>query len=78
MRKLSYEAHFTKNGTVVFRSVMFTGIIGVYTGIREDSYSISENTRKPDDGNLVMLAHNIAMIYLGYKEISWVIRETLT
>lgn len=48
MRRLSYEAHFMKNGKVVFKTVMFTGITGVYTGMREGAYSISENTRTPN------------------------------
>jgi len=41
MRENTYIAQFVKNGEVVFESVHFSGIIGVYTGIREGGFSVS-------------------------------------
>lgn len=55
---------------------MFTGIVGVYTGIKYGAFSVSENDRQPwRDAEALM--KNVAMIFMGYSEISWVIRDAL-
>mmetsp|Transcript_12424 Transcript_12424/g.9030 ORF Transcript_12424/g.9030 Transcript_12424/m.9030 type:complete len:105 (-) Transcript_12424:465-779(-) len=46
MRAITYIAHFKKDGEEIFESVMFAGLIGVFTGIRKGAFSISENDRR--------------------------------
>lgn len=43
MRKLIYIAEFMKNDTLLFRAVLAAGSNSVYTGIRNEAFSISEN-----------------------------------
>jgi len=76
MRKITFRANFVRNGTNVYNAVMFAGNAGVYTGMKKGAFSISENQRFPqkDEKGLV---ENILMMFTGYKEISWVVRETL-
>jgi hypothetical protein len=77
MRNITYEAVFTRNETEVFRATMFAGLNGVMTGHRE-GFSISLNERKPSfRTNPWDLLLNIANIFLGFPQISHVIRDTL-
>jgi len=52
---------------------MFAGTVGVYTGIKPGAFSISQNTRAPQT-KVRGLAENLAMIFTGYTENSWLIR----
>jgi hypothetical protein len=45
LRNISYTATFTRNGQYVYDAVMFSGVIGVYTGMKGGAFSISENER---------------------------------
>jgi hypothetical protein len=54
---------------------MFAGVTGVYTGMKANAFSISENQRSPQK-NEEGLVENLLMMFSGYKEISWLIRET--
>lgn len=57
---------------------MFSGIIGVYTGIKKGAFSISINQRElRDEESEVGLVENLGMILAGYSQISWLVRETL-
>lgn len=79
MRDMTFRAKFVRGGDEVFEAVMFAGIIGVYTGMKPNGFSISQNTRafcSPD--TYPSLAENIAMLWAGYKENSWIIRDALT
>ena len=79
MRKITYEAIYTKGNETLFSTYMFAGVNGVYTGFKSHAFSISENQRKPTSGSDLMgFMTNVAMIFTGYKDISWIIRETLT
>jgi len=55
---------------------MQAGMVGVYTGMKGGAFSISENERFPHN-HTAGLVENLIMGFLGYKEISWVIRDTL-
>jgi hypothetical protein len=41
MRNMTYRARFTHSGNYSFDAVMFAGVIGVYTGMKENAFSIS-------------------------------------
>jgi acid ceramidase len=56
---------------------MFAGTVGVYTGIKKGAFSISENQREFNEQESG-LVENLAMLFSGYTEISWLVRETLT
>jgi len=45
MRDLTYVANFYKDGAHIFDAVMFAGDIGVYTGMKPNAFSVSENDR---------------------------------
>ena len=45
IRSLTYRANFIRNGEVVFEGVMFGGVVGVFTGVKKDSFSVSLNQR---------------------------------
>ncbi len=77
MRNITYEAHFMKNGSLNYKAVMFAGMNGVMTGHRE-GFSISLNERKPSwRSNPYDLLINLANIFLGFTQVSHVIRDTL-
>ena len=77
MRNMTYEAHFMKGGKLLYKAAMFAGINGVMTGHRE-GFSISLNERKPSwRSNYTDLIINIGNIFLGYPQVSHVIRDTL-
>mmetsp|Transcript_11 Transcript_11/g.21 ORF Transcript_11/g.21 Transcript_11/m.21 type:complete len:187 (-) Transcript_11:377-937(-) len=78
LRAITYNARFVRNGEYVFDAVMFGGIVGVYTGVKEGSFSISENQREMDQSTYKGLVENLALAFLGYNEISWAIRDALT
>jgi len=66
-----------KNGKEVFESVMFAGTVGIYTGIKKGAFSISENQRAFTDRESGLVA-NLVMVFSGYTEISWLVRDVLT
>lgn len=75
LRKTAFRAKFYKNGTESFDAVMFAGTLGVYTGLKPGAFSISENQRQ--FGDKQGLLENLLMIFSGFNEISWIIRDTL-
>ena len=78
MRNISYEAVYTRDDKELFRSVMFAGMTGVFTGHRE-GFSISLNERKPSwRTNPWDFLQNLGDIFLGFPQIGHVIRDTLT
>lgn len=77
MHNMTYEAVFMKDGQELYRAVMFAGINGVMTGHR-GGYSISLNERKPSwRTNPYDLLINLANTFLGFPQVSHVIRDTL-
>lgn len=47
----------------LFTATMFAGISGVYTGMKDGAFSISENMRRPSDStNLLEFFNNVGMI----------------
>jgi hypothetical protein len=46
MKDITYEGWFYDGDTLLFKSVMFAGMNGVYTGFKQ-AFSVSNNTRKP-------------------------------
>lgn len=78
MKKITFEAHYMKGGKHIFTSIQFSGIVGIYTGFKNNAFSVSENQRTVTDGSDMMgFITNAGMILSGYKAISWVIREAL-
>ena len=45
MRAISYRAKFTRGGEYLYDSIMFSGTVGVYTGMKPNAFSISLNQR---------------------------------
>ena len=77
MREITFQAKFVRGGMYVFDAIMFAGTTGVYTGMKAGAFSVSENERRFNEEEKG-LAENILMLFSGYNEISWLIRETLT
>jgi len=76
MQAIVYNGTFTRNGEEVFNAVMFAGNIGVYTGVRNNSFSVSQDTRHFLKHYSSLLA-NIIMLFTGFAEQSWLMREAL-
>ena len=77
MRTITYTATFERDGKYLFDATMFAGTVGIYTGMRAGAFSISENQRQFNEQESGLI-ENILMLFSGYSEISWLIRETLT
>lgn len=77
MRSIAYNANFVRSGKYAFDAVMFSGALGVYTGVKEGAFSISENKREPVDNYNSSLIENLILTFSGFSEVSWVLRDTL-
>ena len=77
LRKGTYVAQFYNGSTELFESTMFSGLIGVYTGIKKGAFSISVNQREVRDKQQMGLVENLSMILAGFDQISWLLRDTL-
>lgn len=49
VRRVLYVGQFYKGDEYLFEAVMLTGLIGVYTGIKPNAFSISFNARSEDN-----------------------------
>ena len=76
MRKVVFRALFKKNGKYSFDAVMFSGTVGIYTGMKSGAFSVSENQRYPEEHPIYFL-ENMVMLFGGVDQISWLIRKTL-
>jgi len=76
MRNITYVGNYYKDGKHIFDAIMFAGDIGIYTGFKEGVFSVSENDREIIH-TLESLLLNVAMIFEGYDEISWITRQAL-
>ncbi len=77
MRNITYEAWFYQDETFLFKSIMFAGMNGVFTGFKQ-GYSISINTRKPSHrSNFLSVIGNIGALIINRPQVSRVVRETL-
>mmetsp|Transcript_3257 Transcript_3257/g.2195 ORF Transcript_3257/g.2195 Transcript_3257/m.2195 type:complete len:229 (+) Transcript_3257:200-886(+) len=77
MRDITYKAEFKKDGKVLFHAVQFAGTIGLYTGLKEGAFSISENDRQTKI-TVAKILDNLEMMFKGYDEVSWLVRDVLT
>jgi hypothetical protein len=55
---------------------MFAAGVGVVTGLREGAFSVTDNTRDLTKSESSFFT-NLALIFTGYPQIGWVIREVL-
>mmetsp|Transcript_24680 Transcript_24680/g.38395 ORF Transcript_24680/g.38395 Transcript_24680/m.38395 type:complete len:137 (-) Transcript_24680:458-868(-) len=76
MRSITFNAEVHKKGKKIYDAVMFAGNVGIYTGLKEGAYSVSQNTRAPNK-HYVGLLENLVMLFTGQKEQSWIIRDAL-
>ena len=53
---------------------MFAGLTGIYTAFKDGAFSLSENQRDLGEG-VVGFLKNVLMIFTGYSEISWIVRD---
>lgn len=77
MRDITFIGNFYKGGVHIFDGVLMAGVVGVYTGVKEGAFSVSENFRFQDK-DFQSFLNNILTIFKGGKEISWITREALT
>lgn len=77
LRKATYIAQFHNGSSEIFEGTMWSGIIGVYTGVKKGAFSISLNQREIGDKDQIGLVENLSMILAGFSQISWLVRETL-
>src|SRR4051812_26818881 len=57
---------------------MLTGLIGVYTGIKPEAFSISFNARSEDHMNVENWMHQAELVFEGGNDLSWGIRDVMT
>jgi len=55
---------------------MFAGDIGVFTGMKPNAFSVSENDRQ-QSVTMEKVLENLEYIFKGYNEISWITRDAL-
>ena len=55
---------------------MFAGNIGVFTGFKDKGFSVSINTRYLSRSS-VSLLKNVALLFMGFKQNSWILRDAL-
>jgi len=77
MRDTAFIGKFKKDGKLRFSSVMMAGAIGIYTGIRDGAFSITENARTSEMTSEKVF-ENLKLIFEGYNEVSWLVRDVLT
>ena len=97
LRNMTYKAKFVKDGKYAYDTVQFAAIVGVYTGFKAGAFSISENQRRLDEGQLgftgivrrtltyffpeskvpIGLIENLLLMFTGFNEISWTLKDTL-
>ncbi|CDW76110.1 UNKNOWN [Stylonychia lemnae] len=75
-RNITYIGQYYKNGQHLYDAVMFAGIISPFTGYKDGKFAISLNQRDPSQ-NYLRLIQNVGMIFTGYKQSGWTIREAL-
>lgn len=76
METMTFRARYTHSGKYAFDSVQFAGVVGLYTGMKANAFSISQNTREFTKDPIYLL-ENLLMLFSGYTEQSWLIREVL-
>jgi hypothetical protein len=79
MRDITYLAKFTNNGTYLFESVMFAGIVANGGGQKRGIFNIEMNERMPNatdqNGNWTNTAISA---FKGNIPVGWLVREVLT
>jgi hypothetical protein len=64
MRNITYTASFYKNNSKLYDAVLFAGNVGIYTGLKAEKFSISENQRFPNY-DIKGMIKNIYMVFTG-------------
>jgi len=64
MRAITFNARFKKGGKFLYNSIMFAGNVGIYTGLKPGAFSVSQNTRAPND-HYIGLIENLIMFFTG-------------
>jgi hypothetical protein len=81
LKNLTYVASFRKNGTELFKGVMFAGIPGsLFTAIKDGAFSISINQRMTvgnSETDTKEFMANLGMMAMGYNQPMRVIRDVM-
>jgi len=75
-RKLLFNAQFYMGDRLVFESLMFAGTIGIFTAYKPGAFALSINERTSKESS-IDFAKNIAMLFVGYKQLSMLSREVM-
>lgn len=65
-----------RKGKLVFKAMMFNGLIGVYTGIKPGVFTVSQNTRTPKQ-TVWSLLTSIFDSFMGREKFDLMIRNAL-
>mmetsp|Transcript_30552 Transcript_30552/g.29980 ORF Transcript_30552/g.29980 Transcript_30552/m.29980 type:complete len:211 (-) Transcript_30552:42-674(-) len=76
MRDITFVAQYKKGGKIIFNAVQFAGTIGIYTGLKEGAFSVSENDRQTAI-TIEKVMENLELMFKGYNEVSWIVRDVL-
>ncbi|CDW80403.1 n-acylethanolamine-hydrolyzing acid amidase-like [Stylonychia lemnae] len=75
-KKITYIGKFYRAEKLLFEAPMFAGLVGVYTGMRENAFALSINERNPKKSDTGFMA-NIGMMFSGFSQISYLTRQVL-
>jgi hypothetical protein len=81
LQRLTIEVDFVRQGVPIFRATTWPGYVGVLTGMRFNSFSVSVNYRRSQEGHRDMLGGLLTNMLEGLKGNSWpisfLVREVL-
>jgi len=72
MRSITFKAKFVRSGEYLFDALMFSGTVGIYTGMKPNAFSISINQRdgnsmgETDKKEIKNIAYNILGLFAGF------------
>ncbi len=81
LKALTINVVYKSRGQVVFRGTTWAGYIGILTGMKPRSFSVSINyrrTRQCNDSPALAFSKNIYRCVAGYWPIGYLVREVLT
>tara|TARA_B100000795_G_scaffold269339_2_gene258439 strand:+ start:2953 stop:4056 length:1104 start_codon:yes stop_codon:yes gene_type:complete len=80
LKKLTIQVDFKQNNKTVFTGTTWAGYIGILTGMRPNSFSVSINYRQTREGNespCKAFIRNIYRCITGKWPVGYIVRETL-
>eukprot|EP00350_Pseudokeronopsis_sp_OXSARD2_P014061 CAMPEP_0170546808 /NCGR_PEP_ID=MMETSP0211-20121228/5142_1 /TAXON_ID=311385 /ORGANISM="Pseudokeronopsis sp., Strain OXSARD2" /LENGTH=218 /DNA_ID=CAMNT_0010851455 /DNA_START=356 /DNA_END=1012 /DNA_ORIENTATION=+ len=77
IRNITYLGRYYKDGEIIFSAVMFGGHLGIFTGFKNQAFSLNINQRS-SESTPYKVYENIKLIGEGYNEVAWAIRDVLT